>query len=147
MSPRPLDDFGIVEPKEGFEPPLHPGNGMILIAVHDPLVWKNGLEPYAMGYTKAVRLLRSHHFHDTCCNSSLLVPLGTEIYRAPAALRRVLDQALPNQNNKRCPEGDSNSHARRRRYLKPVRLPIPPSGHLCISAERGIRTHTLPSCR
>jgi hypothetical protein len=28
-----------------------------------------------------------------------------------------------------CPEEDSNLHALQRWYLKPVRLPIPPSGH------------------
>ena len=36
-----------------------------------------------------------------------------------------------------CPEEDSNLHALQHRYLKPARLPIPPSGH-CVPSKLAI---------
>ncbi len=40
--------------------------------------------------------------------------------------------ALRTAPGKWCPEEDSNLHALQRWYLKPVRLPIPPSGHASV---------------
>ena len=45
-----------------------------------------------------------------------------------------------------CPEGDSNSHASWHYHLKIACLPIPPSGHRCLSIKRG-RVGKLFFCR